>query len=204
MVIVLTSEKPLYNEAVQINALFDVGLEILHLRKPTFTIEGYRSLLEQIDTKYHNRIMIHQFPELTMEYQLRGIHLQEQARLDLEDALEVTILVYKNKGFAVSSSFHSKEEIIHCDVDFDYVLLSPVFGSISKKGYEGKGFDVNDLDAFVIGMGGINENTLEETYKLGFKGVGVLGGIWNTENPIQSFINIKKANDAIVQDQELR
>ncbi len=190
MLIVLTSEKPLHNEAEQINALFDNDLEILHLRKPTFTIEAYRSLLEQIDVKYHNRIMLHQFPELTMEYRLRGIHLQEQARLDLEDALDVTIIVYKNKGFAVSSSFHSIEEIVNCNADFEYVLLSPVFGSISKKGYEGKGFDVTHLDTTVIGMGGINEDTLAATYKLGFKGVGILGGIWNTENPLHSFINI--------------
>ncbi|GAA4275346.1 thiamine phosphate synthase [Aquimarina mytili] len=198
MLIVLTSEKPLQDEAQQINNLFDAGLEILHLRKPTFTIDGYRSLLNLIEIKYHNRIMTHQFPELTLEYTLRGIHLQEQARLDLEDALAVTTKVYKNKGFSVSSSFHSIEDIKNCPVDFDYVLLSPVFGSISKSGYEGKEFDVTALKETVIGMGGINENTLQETYKLGFKGVGVLGGVWNTKNSLTSFLEIKQANDQVI------
>jgi len=187
MLILLTSEKALDNEALQINNLFAAGLEILHLRKPSFSIDGYRSLLDQIDAKYHNRIMIHQFPELTMEYVLRGIHLQEQARLDLEDALDVTIKIYQNKGFKVSSSFHSKEDIAACGADFEYVLLSPVFGSISKKGYEGKGFRVHDLDAKVIGMGGINVDTLQATFDLGFKGVGVLGGVWSAEDPLSSF-----------------
>ncbi|MBQ4819777.1 thiamine phosphate synthase [Aquimarina sp. MMG016] len=187
MIIVLTSEKPLPNEAQQINNLFDAGLEILHLRKPSFTIDGYRALLDQIDTKYHNRIMTHQFPELTIDYRLRGIHLQEQARLDLEDALNVTVQVYKNKGFSVTSSFHSKEDIVACQADFEYVLLSPVFGSISKKGYEGKGFEVHELEAKVIGMGGINQDTLQATFDLGFKGVGVLGGIWNTNDSLESF-----------------
>lgn len=200
MIIVLTSEKPVSNEADQINQLFKAGLRILHLRKPTFTIDGYRSLLDQIDTKYQNRIMTHKFPELTQEYKLRGIHLQEQARIDLEDALEVTVLVYKNKGFSVTSSFHSKEDIVACKADFEYVLLSPVFGSISKAGYKGKGFDVNDLDHTVIGMGGINETTLQKTYDLGFKGVGILGGVWNTEDPIDSFIKIKEANDQVVKE----
>jgi len=198
MLIVLTSEKPLTNEAEQINNLFKAGLEILHLRKPTFTIDGYRALLDQIDAKYHNKIMIHQFPELTIDYNLRGIHLQEQARLDLEDALEVTTKIYTNKGFAVSSSFHSKEDIKNCSVDFEYVLLSPVFGSISKAGYKGKGFDVTDLDAFVIGMGGINEDTLQATFDLGFKGVGVLGGIWSTEDSLESFLKINKVNSQLV------
>lgn len=200
MIIVLTSEKPVPNEADKINALFETGLQILHLRKPTFTIDGYRSLLDQIETKYHNRIMIHQFPELTQEYGLRGIHLQEQPRIDLEDALDVTIKVYKNKGFSVTSSFHSKEDIVACKSDFEYVLLSPVFGSISKAGYEGKGFDVNDLNHTIIGMGGINETTLQKTYDLGFKGVGVLGGVWNTEDPLDSFLKIKKADDQVIKD----
>ncbi|MFD2563257.1 thiamine phosphate synthase [Aquimarina rubra] len=200
MIIVLTSEKPVSNEANQINQLFKAGLEILHLRKPTFTIDGYRSLLDQIEAKYHNRIMTHQFPELTQEYGLRGIHLQEQERIDLEDALEVTIQLYKNKGFSVTSSFHSKEDIVGCKADFEYVLLSPVFGSISKAGYEGKGFNVNDLNHTIIGMGGINEATLQKTYDLGFKGVGVLGGVWNTKDPLDSFIKIKEANSQVVKN----
>ncbi len=198
MILVLTSERALENEAEQINDLFDAGLEILHLRKPTFTINGYRALLDVIDRTYHNRIMTHQFPELTLEYPLRGIHLQEQARLDLGDALAVTTEVYKNKGFLVSSSFHSKEEIKVCDVDFEYVLLSPVFGSISKPGYKGKGFDVTDLDQVVIGMGGIHERTLQATFDLGFKGVGILGGIWNTKDSLQSFLNIKEACNKVL------
>lgn len=200
MLIVLTSEKLVSKEADQINRLFNAGLQILHLRKPTFTIDGYRSLLDQIEAKYHNRIMIHQFSELTQEYGLRGIHLQEQARIDLEDALDVTVQVYKNKGFSVTSSFHSKEAIMACNTDFEYVLLSPVFGSISKAGYEGKGFDVSELDHTIIGMGGINETTLQKTYDLGFKGVGVLGGVWNTENPIGSFLKIQEANNQVIKD----
>ncbi|SEK90457.1 thiamine-phosphate pyrophosphorylase [Aquimarina amphilecti] len=200
MIIVLTSEKPISNEFNQINQLFNAGLEILHLRKPTFTIDGYRSLLDLIEVKYHNRIMTHQFPELTQEYKLRGIHLQEQARFDLEDALEATVQIYKSKGFSVTSSFHSKEEIDACKVNFEYVLLSPVFGSISKTGYEGKGFDVNDLNHTIIGMGGINETTLQKTYDLGFKGVGVLGGVWNTKDPVSSFSKIKEANDMVIKN----
>ena len=198
MIIVLTSEKPIENEAQRINDLFDAGLERLHLRKPTFSIQGYRALLDQISAKYHDRIMTHQFFELTNEYGLRGIHLQEQARWDLEDALDVTIKIYTDKGFAVSSSFHSKEEIEACKADFEYVLLSPVFGSISKKGYEGKGFDVNDLDSTVIGMGGINENTIQQTFDLGFKGIGVLGGIWNTNNSLVSFQKIYDVHKDVV------
>lgn len=192
MLIVLTSEKALENEATIINQLFAAGLERLHLRKPDSSIDGYRALLNQIDATYYDRIMLHQYHELTQEYALRGIHLQEQPRLDLGDALDVTLKIYSGKNLKVSSSFHSKEDIVACQGKFEYVLLSPVFSSISKVGYKGKKFDVNDLNEFVIGMGGINEDTLQATLDLGFKGVGVLGGVWNTDHPIESFRKIKE------------
>ncbi len=190
MLIVLTSEQDLTNEAQQINTLFDKGLEILHLRKPSFDIEGYRKLLKGIAPQYYNRIMIHEYHQLCNEFKLRGIHLQEQPRWDLEDGLKDYVAAYTNQDFKVSSSFHSKEEIIACDVAFEYVLLSPVFGSISKAGYEGKGFDVTDIDSTIIGMGGINASTIPEAIKLGFKGVGVLGGVWNTTSSETSFMEL--------------
>lgn len=190
MLIILTSERELESEANKINSLFNNGLEILHFRKPTLDVEGYRALLNQINIKYYSRIMLHQFHELCEEFNLRGIHIQEQPRLDLEEKLEEYVNEYKMKGYKVSSSFHSKEDIKNCPVDFEYVLLSPVFSSISKAGYTGKGFDVTDLNEFVIGMGGINENTLQATFDLGFGGVGVLGGIWNTEDSLESFKTI--------------
>jgi len=188
MIIVLTSEQVLTQEADKINQLFNHGLEILHLRKPSFDIEDYRNLLRKIDKKYYRRIMLHQYHELCEEFTLRGVHLQEQPRIDLRSNLKPYVDKYNDASFKVSSSFHAKETIVDCAGLFEYVLLSPVFGSISKAGYEGKGFDVNDLDEVVIGMGGINADTLKKTFKLGFKGVGVLGGIWNAENYLESFI----------------
>jgi thiamine-phosphate pyrophosphorylase len=41
-------------------------------------------------------------------------------------------------------------------------------------------------------MGGITDKTIPETLRLGFKGIGVLGGIWNMENPVKSFLEIQK------------
>ena len=41
-------------------------------------------------------------------------------------------------------------------------------------------------------MGGVNASTIKEILALGFKGVGVLGGIWNSENCLDSFLEIKQ------------
>ena len=193
MLIVLTSEKPLSNEASKINNLFYNGLEIAHLRKPSFDEEGYRNFLRGIDPSFYDRIMIHQYHPLCVEFHLRGVHIQEQMRLTLREKLEKYISSYKENGYVVSASFHTKKEIRSNTYKFDYVLLSPVFNSISKEGYEGKGFDVSDLNECVIGMGGINKKTIILAYKLGFKGVGILGGVWNTEDYLESFLAIKNA-----------
>lgn len=191
MIIVITPEEDIKNEIKILNSLFENGLEILHLRKPHKNDEAHVLYLNQINEKYHNRIVIHYFHELTNDFNLKGIHFQEQKRKDaLENGSEYFIGL-NMMGKTMSSSFHEPEELANCDIEFDYHLLSPVFSSISKKGYEGRGFDVNNIDKTIIGMGGINTATIAKTIQLGFKGIGVLGGVWNTENPVESFKSIK-------------
>ena len=192
MLLVITSEQELENEATLLNQLFFKGLEVLHLRKPSFDIVQYRALLKEIKSEFYSRIMLHENHELCKEFNLKGIHLQEQPRIDLEDNLKSYTDSYKSKGFKVSSSFHDPEVLNRCEIDFEYHLLSPVFSSISKKGYEGKGFDVNHIQKKIIGMGGVNASTIPDVLKLGYYGIGVLGGVWNTENPIESFKEIKR------------
>ena len=190
MLIVLTSEKQIADEAAQINLLFENGLERLHLRKPDFTADGYRDLLKTIRPEFYKRIMLHEHHELCREFKLLGIHIQEQPRIDLGGELGSYVDSFKNEGYKVSSSFHEKDVIRACEVKFEYVLLSPVFSSISKQGYKGRGFDVSDLDEFIVGMGGINAETLQDAFDLGFRGIGVLGGIWNSDNILESFLAI--------------
>lgn len=208
MLIVLTSEQEIKNEAILLNQLFKNGLEILHLRKPNFDIEGYRNLLKEINPKYYQNIMIHEHHELCIEFSLKGIHLQEQPRINLGSKLQEYVNSFQNKAkskestannqeskaksHTVSSSFHDPDVLDNCTIDFDYHLLSPVFSSISKKGYEGKGFDVNTINKKIIGMGGVNTTSIPKVFALGYSGIGVLGGVWNTENPIESFKKIKE------------
>ena len=199
MLIVITSEQEIKEEAILLNQLFEEGLDILHLRKPTFYVNDYRELLKKIDSKFYNRIMIHDCHGLCREFKLKGVHIQEQARINLENKLQKYVDMWRIKElefhsikYKVSSSFHEPQVLANCNIDFDYHLLSPVFSSISKVGYEGRGFDVNSIDKTIIGMGGVNAETIPKVLKLGYKGIGVLGGVWNTENPIESFKAIKK------------
>jgi len=192
MLIVITSENNIPNEAQKINQLFETGLEWLHLRKPTWTIEQYKQLLNQIKEEYHNRIAVHHFHELINQFNLKGIHFTEQK---CKDHIDNPGQYFKNLnmfGKTISASFHDPEELDNCYFEFDYHFLSPVFSSISKQGYEGRGFEVNHINKLIIALGGITPNTIKETQRLGYKGVAVLGSIWQSEDEIEAFQNLKK------------
>ncbi|WP_179316212.1 thiamine phosphate synthase [Winogradskyella undariae] len=192
MIILIAPENDIPNEIEILNELFREGLLVYHLRKPDKNYEEHVAYLNKIDKEYHNRIVVHYFHELINDFNLKGIHFQEQKRIDHIDNPGQYFKNLNMFGKTISSSFHDPEVLKACYFEFDYHLLSPVFSSISKKGYQGKGFDVNHIDKTIIGMGGISEETIEETITLGFKGIGVLGGVWNAENPLERFIKIKE------------
>ncbi|NRR90367.1 thiamine phosphate synthase [Winogradskyella undariae] len=196
MIVLIAPENDIPNEIEILNQLFREGLLVYHLRKPEKNYEEHVAYLNKIDKEYHNRIVVHYFHELINDFNLKGIHFQEQKRIDHIDNPGQYFKNLDMFGKTISSSFHDPDVLKTCYFEFDYHLLSPVFSSISKKGYQGKGFEVNHIDKTIIGMGGISEETIEETIKLGFKGIGVLGGVWNTENPVESFKSIKRSYQA--------
>lgn len=184
-------------EHVYLNELFSEGLEYFHLRKPEQSIDEFRRYLDVIKPEFHRHIMLHQHQELLNEYEIKGVHLQEQVRKSLFDHLQDFVAAHQNLNLMVSSSFHEVEDIKESAGDFDYVLLSPVFDAISKPGYEGRSFDVKGLDHQIIGMGGIKIANVEATRDRGFSGVGVLGSIWNSEDPVSAFRELKKEADRV-------
>ncbi len=191
MVVLIAPERDVKDEIVTLNQLFEAGLATYHLRKPNKSLGEHQTYLEEIDKQYHNRIMLHYHHELSSSFDVKGIHFQEQKR---RNCLERSNSYFEDlplKGKSMSSSFHELEELKNCPVNFDYHLLSPVFSSISKVNYRGRNFDVNAIKKTIIGMGGATTNNLAEFTKLGFKGVGVLGGIWNAPKPVDAFKKIQ-------------
>ncbi len=191
MIVLIAPENDIPNEIEILHQLFQEGLQYYHLRKPNKNYQEHCDYLNQIDKQYHKRIVVHHFHELVNKFNLKGIHFQEQKRIDHIDNPGQYFLNLNMYGKTISSSFHELETLENCGFEFDYHLLSPVFSSISKKGYEGRRFNVNHINKRIIGMGGVTMDNLEEFDELGFKGVGILGGIWNSNEPIEVFKAIK-------------
>lgn len=191
MLIVLTHPNQVKKEAEVIQQLFNAGLATLHLRKPFFTIEETRGLIEQLAPQFHKRVVLHQYHELCEELNLKGIHFKENQREQLGSKLTSTTEYYKANGFTVSSSFHDLESIEQCPVLMDYYFLAPVFTSISKKDYPGKGFNVTQSNKKIIALGGVTTSTITQTNQLGYSGAAVLGTVWQNENPLSAFREIQ-------------
>jgi thiamine-phosphate pyrophosphorylase len=194
MILLISPEQTSATEIQTLHKLFEAGLQHFHFRKPEATLESHCAYLDQVDPQYYQYIMTHNFHrELTAEFPLKGIHLEERTWRAQEDELATYVQSFTDKEFEVSSSYHEPEDLAAQTVDFAYHLLSPVFAAISKSDMKGRGFDVRDIPKFIAGMGGINAKTTPEAVKLGFQGVGALGGVWNAEDPIQAFIEMQTA-----------
>lgn len=176
--IVITSPLFLPDEAAHINALFEAGLEILHLRKPHSSADEVESLVQSVSEPFRNRIVLHEHFELVEQYGLKGIHLNARNPMP-------------PKGYHghISRSCHSLQEVEEWKNVCDYVFLSPIYDSISKEGY-GAHFTTEQLqdarlrgliDEKVVALGGICADNIPEVKSFGFGGVALLGDIWSRE-----------------------
>ena len=187
MLLLITPEKDLQNEIELLNSFFEAGLQILHLRKPNKNYAQHMAYLSEIDDQYHDRIVLHYEHTLAEDFMLKGIHIQEQLRLDLGEDFGLYVARFTSQGYDVSSSFHNPSEImLYKEVPLIYNLLSPVFTAISKPNMQGKAFNVSEINVPIIGMGGVHSQNIQQVKQLGYAGVGVLGGIWNAENPLKA------------------
>jgi len=191
MFILITPENDLPNETDLINSFFKAGLEILHLRKPNKSYGQHMAYISAIDDIYHNKIVLHYEHDLAEDFMLKGIHVQEQPRVDFGEDFGLYVSRFTTQGYDVSTSFHDPLEImLYKDVPLIYNLLSPVFTAISQPGMEGKAFDVTDISVPVIGMGGIHSENINLVKELGYIGIGVLGGVWNAKNPLEACVSL--------------
>jgi thiamine-phosphate pyrophosphorylase len=200
-ILVITHPDKIEDEAEKIIQLFRDGLEILHLRKPDWDLEKYEHLLKQIPPQYYRRIVIHSHFKLIEKYNLKGVHLKSQyLSVANETALKDVFRLASKKNVTISASMHSFQELRENKWKFDYIFLSPVFDSISKKGHQ-SGFESEELIEFlkqytsstlIIGLGGIDENNIEKVASYGFAGAALLGAVWKDEESKDKFRNIKK------------
>ena len=152
--ILMTPPSYFVEEDKIITALFEEGLDILHLRKPNTAPLYAERLLTLIPEQYHKRIVVHGHFYLKDEYKLKGIHLSERN----------PNVPGQYKGH-LSRSCHTLEEIKAHKKSHDYLLFSPAFTDESKQNF----------------LGNYTREEIRKAHKAGIidKKVIALGGIWD-------------------------
>lgn len=172
--IAITTPKVTDDDASIIWRLLDRGIDIIHLRKPESTIDECRKLLTKLTAEQRSKIVIHDYPELYSEFSLRGVHINRN----------ITSLPIGYNG-STSRSCHTFEEVLRYKEECDYLFLSPIFDSISKRGYKSRFSDevlrrasVEGLiDSKVIALGGVTLDKIPYLRSLNFGGVAMMGAI---------------------------
>ena len=180
-IIAITTPNFIECEASVIPHLLQLGVDLVHIRKPSATSEQLALLLNSLPTWCYDQLVVHDCLELANKHNLKGVHLNRRNHT-----------VPDNFKGSVSMSCHSLEEVEIKKDMADYVFLSPIFNSISKNGYN-SAFSKEELhnamkqgtiDKKVIALGGVSLANIETVKDLGFGGAALLGDIWyRTESP---------------------
>ncbi|SEI79633.1 thiamine-phosphate pyrophosphorylase [Cyclobacterium xiamenense] len=206
-IILLSDFYPVPEEHLLLHNLFEQGLRYFHLRKKNYTTDEMVAYLNKIPSQFLDRIIIHSHFHLVEEFGLKGVHFNKAytVRHFMQDNSH-TVERMREKYRHISHSVHSLSDIQNNDFPFDYLFLSPVFDSISNKGYNSqikiltiKKFFKSEPDHVdVIALTGITAEKVNSIYHAGFNGMGLLGHIWvaykengNLENALEKFKKVK-------------
>lgn len=191
--VVITHPHFLPHEARLIVAALDAGAHYMHLRKPCADRSLVEPLLEEIPRQYHPRIVLNDCHELALHYDVCALHLN--ARHPVAPAWW---------SGAVTASCHTMAEVAERKEYCKYVLLSPIYDSISKQGYR-EAFTHDALitatrqgviDDKVVALGGVTPYNISLLQQYGFGGAAVLGSVWNNSDAdsVKSIVEKLKNN----------
>lgn len=190
--IVITPPHSVSDEHSSIHAMLGAGVDYVHVRKPSLSLEALREYLAKLDADVRDRLVLH-----VPFDSAQGTNIVEQ-------------LPSGNDEYCVSSSAPFDKLRVTQDIDeddrdvmlslskhgqnldlYNYIFLSPIFPSISKENY-GEEPNIEQLKNIVeqiptetIALGGIDPSRVAACHELGFAGIACLGHIWNAKTPTE-------------------
>ncbi|MBM7418405.1 MULTISPECIES: thiamine phosphate synthase [Chryseobacterium] len=185
MIIVISPEELVQNETEIINQLFREGLDLLHIRKPFIGQNEMKDFIQKIDSKFYSQLVLHSHYDLAENFNISRFHFRE---IDRKNGLYQSFTDKKK-----STSVHDIETFNQLNKEWEYAFISPVFPSISKKGYGENSTILNDIkkrdnsNVKLIALGGINENNIHHVFDNNVDGVALLGAIWESDEPLNVF-----------------
>ncbi|MDR0229279.1 MAG: thiamine phosphate synthase [Flavobacteriaceae bacterium] len=197
--VIITYPTMIENEASLINQMFDKGLPLLHVRKPKMNTEHLITWINKIDTNYHSQIVIH-INNIVINNNLRDykelltvINNFNNQFIHLSTDNYLYLLQYNSKLPKLSTSVHCITELNNLSTNYNRVFISPIFPSISKKGYSSNKNWKEEMTLrtnhtiTTVALGGITPERIPTIKQMGFDDYALLGAIWEATSPLKTF-----------------
>lgn len=172
---ILTQPAFFVEEDKILSALFEEGLDILHLHKPNSEPVYSERLLSLLPNYCYDKIRVHEHYYLKNEYDLHGIHIDDPAEPVPE-------------GFRrhITRSTTQISDLKEMKKSCDYVLLHSLFdglhddtkATLSIQEME-MARDKGLIDKHIYALGGMSLENIAYAKELGFGGVCICGDLWN-------------------------
>lgn len=174
-------------EAMSLTFLLDANItDRVSLHHPCASEDEIRDILLNIPERLRGLITLHDYYNLAIEEHLAGgVQINARNEGQWEDMLRNNSVEWCR----VSRSCHSIEEVKEAADSgiYEYVTLSPIYDSISKRGYKSH-FDIQELSGIlpeigirVVALGGVRKENFEELKRAGFSGAAMCGGIFKVD-----------------------
>jgi len=184
--VVITTPFFFPGEAECLEGLLAAGLEKLHLRKPGAGEEEIEGLLRQVSPRWRSRLVLHgsrDLQSLAVRYGIPQVHCPLDEQAGQKPGERAAGAPDREAPIAISASLHSWSAMKKVEgAGLAYVFMSPVFNSISKPGYPANPVllqrPAGPYPCKVIGLGGVDKDTIGGLIRQGWDGAAVLGWIW--------------------------
>ncbi|MDB6170419.1 MAG: hypothetical protein JWM88_3283 [Verrucomicrobia bacterium] len=204
--VVISPETEDPRELAVMGSLLAAGLERYHVRKPVWSREQLRHWLTVVPAEWRPRLVLHQHHQLVDEFGLGGRHWRDMPGNAGGSTAPFLTAALSAPGRLASRSCHELGALQAAFDRYDSIFFGPIFPTMSKPGYGPSGsFSPQDVSlllrartaeqrrASVLALGGITAETAPRAIALGFDGVAVLGAIWQSEDPVGVFTEIRES-----------
>lgn len=192
--VAITAEAFAADEAATIRRLVEGGIDRVHVRKPGAAEADVRRLIEALPAALYPRLTLHDCLPLAVEYGLGGVHLNGRnpapppgfRGMVSRSCHSLDELAGEDRGGKDCPQSHGQDQAQDQAVSIGYRFLSPIFDSLSKRGYRAAFSDAELRAAALRGMlgervyalGGVTPERLPQVRAWGFGGAALLGYLW--------------------------
>ncbi len=195
--ILISAEVEPADEQALIFRFYQAGLRRFHLRRPAWGLAQCQAWLASLPAEMAPIVTLHQSRELALAGLVGGVHLKEKEQNE-KGWNGVKKLKQVRPDLRVSLALHGLENWPEESKGADYGLLSPVFSSLSKSGYQAdwslsqikRAVELSSLPLYALG--GVEAENIAKLKAMGFAGCAVLGAVWQQADPVAAFLKIKQ------------